>query len=578
MNRNVLADACSKAEALGLDNLLFLHCGAEVLLRYLRPASVSKIYLNFSCPFPKHAYENRRLTNLRFLTIYRELLNETGEIVQKTDNADFFAYSLSQYSLAGCILSDITFDLHALSEAENNVTEYEQKFSSMGMPIYRVRARFPGEKETLLVDLRRQNEVFWLRTALPDTKTVLKAHPDLVAATAEAASFMERAAPLIASVFPEYGPLGGRIVSPLTDVPAMGEALGRLAPRRIPGRIMLKQDNALPVAGSVKARGGIYEVLRFAVTLAVKTGLLPSENDDPLRLRSSEAKKMFSAYSVHVGSTGNLGLSIGSVAAGLGFNAVVHMSADAKQWKKDLLVSRGARVIEYGGDYAGAVASGRREAEADPYAYFVDDESSLLLFAGYALAGDELRGQLCAAGNTVDGEHPLFVYLPCGVGGAPGGVTFGLKQVFGDSVSCFFAEPTAAPCMLLGVLTDRYHAVSVQEIGLSGKTQADGLAVCRCSSLAGKCAQGLVSGFATLRDTRLNAFARLLYDTEGVFIEPSAAAAFYPLLRLFASEEGQTYLSSRFAPQALERAVHVVWATGGSLVPGAERESVLGQA
>ena len=283
-------------------------------------------------------------------------------------------------------------------------------------------------------------------------------------------------------------------------------------------------------------------------------------------------RAFFSQYTVQVGSTGNLGLSIGITSAAVGFRVIVHMSADARQWKKDKLRSHGVTVVEYAADYGKAVEEGRALSDADPMSYFVDDENSANLFLGYAVAAKRLVGQLEALRVPVDADHPLFVYIPCGVGGAPGGVTFGLKQIFGDHVHCFFVEPTQAPCMLLGMATGLHNGIAVQDIGLTGLTHADGLAVGRPSGFVGKVMEPYLSGAFTLRDWRIYDYMRDLWETEGVFIEPSACAAFQGPVMLGQTEEGRAYLADHGLTDKMVNAAHILWATGGSLVPESVRE------
>ena len=138
--RNVIVMACEQAKRENIPNVYFLHGGAEYLEKYLPPQSVDRIYLNFSCPFPKNSYANRRLTNERFLKSYAVLLRPGAEIHQKTDNMNFFEYSIEQLTHFGFALKNVSLDLHHSGFEGNIETEYESRFASQGCPIYRLEA------------------------------------------------------------------------------------------------------------------------------------------------------------------------------------------------------------------------------------------------------------------------------------------------------------------------------------------------------------------------------------------------------------------------------------------------------
>ncbi|EPG6917357.1 TPA: D-serine ammonia-lyase [Proteus mirabilis] len=422
-----------------------------------------------------------------------------------------------------------------------------------------------------LVDLK---EVVWFNPNVTSTDQGLPYVGLTQNDVMDAQARLQRFAPYLMKAFPETASTEGIIESAVVDIPQMKEALEKRYNTLIEGQLRLKKDSHLPISGSIKARGGIYEVLTHAEKLAIEAGLLTTE-DNYEKLFSDEFRKFFSQYSIAVGSTGNLGMSIGIMSAKLGFSVSVHMSADARQWKKDKLRAHGVNVVEYEQDYSIAVEQGRKEAEKNPRCFFIDDENSKTLFLGYAVAGLRLKHQFEALNIPVDSEHPLFVYLPCGVGGGPGGVAFGLKLAFGDAVHCLFAEPTHSPCMLLGVYTQLHDGISVQEVGIDNITAADGLAVGRASGFVGRAMERLIDGYYTIDDQELYNLLSLLNKEEGIQLEPSALAGMTGVIHVSQAKDYLQGLS--LDSQKMHNATHLVWATGGGMVPTDEMQKYLAQ-
>jgi D-serine dehydratase len=405
--------------------------------------------------------------------------------------------------------------------------------------------------------VRRAEPVVWVNPHGRPAAQALAACEVSAADIADAQALWMRAAPLLARLFPELRAGGGRVASALLALPA---ALAQPLGLRLPGRAFVKADHALPVTGCIKARGGVFEVLWYAFEVARSQGFADT---DSARLADGPWPERFARHTVLVGSTGNLGFSVGLAARALGFEAEVHMSADAKAWKKERLRRLGVRVVEHAGDYGAAVAAARAAAAATPDTHFVDDESSRHLFVGYATAAAEIAAQLKEAGVVVDDAHPLRVYLPCGVGGAPGGVTTGLKHAFGDAVHCVFVEPVQSPAMLVQLACGLARPVSVYEAGLTNRTLADGLACAMASQFSARVVAPLVEAVVTVQDEPLLRWVDAAWRAAGLRLEPSAAAAF----EACACVERQASLPPAHT--------HVLWTTGGALLPDAVFEGLL---
>ncbi len=139
---NVIITACERAEKENIPNVRFLNCDAYNLLYYFDKPVASKIHLNFSTPYPQKTYAGKRLTNPKYLKIYKKMLVSGGEIWQKTDDKTLFEYSLVSLSSNGFALTRVSLDLHNSYDAQDNiVTEYENNFASKGLPIYALNAK-----------------------------------------------------------------------------------------------------------------------------------------------------------------------------------------------------------------------------------------------------------------------------------------------------------------------------------------------------------------------------------------------------------------------------------------------------
>lgn len=136
---SVLLRAIEKRQELDCNNLYFLRYDADTITNLFDKDEISRIYLNFSDPWPKDRHAKRRLTSKEFLARYNQFLTADGYVAFKTDNRLLFDFSLEQVELAEWKLRDVTFDLHHSEYMEGNImTEYEERFSSMGNPIHRL--------------------------------------------------------------------------------------------------------------------------------------------------------------------------------------------------------------------------------------------------------------------------------------------------------------------------------------------------------------------------------------------------------------------------------------------------------
>ena len=140
----VAAIALKNALPEQLPNLTLVRGDGAGLDTYFEDGSIDRLYLNFSDPWPKTRHEKRRLTYKTFLANYQQVVKPGGGLEFKTDNQGLFEYSLTSLNNFGMIFDGVWLNLHESPENEGNVeTEYEQRFASLGQPIYKLKAHFP---------------------------------------------------------------------------------------------------------------------------------------------------------------------------------------------------------------------------------------------------------------------------------------------------------------------------------------------------------------------------------------------------------------------------------------------------
>ncbi len=142
VEKTCVLSAARKVREKNLSNVRLIVFDVNNITEIFGEHVIDRLYINFCDPWPKKRHAKRRLTHIRFLDMYRQILKVGGEIFFKTDNRALFDFSLEQFALAGMNIRDVTNDLHSDEPPENIRTEYENKFSAQGVPINFCIARF----------------------------------------------------------------------------------------------------------------------------------------------------------------------------------------------------------------------------------------------------------------------------------------------------------------------------------------------------------------------------------------------------------------------------------------------------
>ncbi|MFD1672697.1 D-serine ammonia-lyase [Agrilactobacillus yilanensis] len=373
----------------------------------------------------------------------------------------------------------------------------------------------------------------------------------------DAAARLQRFQPYIKAAFSETYNRQGRLESPLIQIKTTQQNLENLWQHPVAGQLFVKADHQLPISGTIQDRGGLYAVLKIAEDIAMQYSNLAYE-DDYAMLASNDFIQLFNHFEIVTASNGNLGLSVGIIAHKLGFKVTVYLPKHTSDWKKQKLTETGIQVIEAEGDFPNALATAQTYAKNQDNTLFIDSLNDKEMLAGHSTAALHFQMQLKTQNITVDQTHPLFIYLPADSGVAAAGISYSLQSIFGSNVYPILIESTHAPALTLALSTATDDQPSVSDIGLDNQTIADDLTLPIASPFVNTVAQNLIFATTTLTDEDFLKYVGLLALNENILTEPAAAGGFGGLAQVL------THYNTQFN---LADATHIIWTTGGRLVP-----------
>lgn len=399
------------------------------------------------------------------------------------------------------------------------------------------------EEFPLLQQLMNKEPVFW---ANPNFDAKLADETVSRAAIFDATARLQRFRPYIETVFPETNHRRGSIESPLLRIRTMQQSLNNFWQMKALGHLYLKADNQLPVAGSIKGRGGVYAVLQIAEDIALHYSNLAYE-DNYAMLSSNEFKQLFGHFEIVTTSNGNFSIAVATIARKLGFKVRVQLTGSAP-WQQEKLTALGVQLVPEDTNLAENLGD---------HTYRIDCHRDPNLLLGFATAAIHLQMQLKNQQVTLDEQHPLFIYLPTISGQSAAGIITGLRQILQVPIYPIMIQSSFNPALLLELMTGP-DPVSAAELNLDPKIMAASFAGEMPDSRALELAKTQVYGVATVSDHALLQYLNLLAMSENILCEPAALAGFAGYHQL---------LSQSPSHFDLEHATHIIWATGGSLVP-----------